>query len=148
MPEIHDLRSFINCLESAGQLVRIKQPVDLEYELADVAAALERRRRPAPLFEAVRGSEWPIFSSAVASQTRAALALGCQRGQVVEVMRHALDPANGIPPVCVEEAAWQANVVTGDGVDVRVIPKSGHDMLVDNPDGFAAVVADTVEGRP
>ncbi len=38
--------------------------------------------------------------------------------------------------------------LTGDGVDVRVIPKSGHDMLVDNPDGFAEVVADTVEGRP
>ena len=68
MPEIHDLRSFINCLEDAGQLVRITRPVDLEYELADLAAALERRRRPAPLFEAVRGSDWPIFASAVASQ--------------------------------------------------------------------------------
>ena len=40
MPEIHDLRSFITCLEAVGQLVRIQRPVNLEYELADVAAAL------------------------------------------------------------------------------------------------------------
>jgi pimeloyl-ACP methyl ester carboxylesterase len=38
--------------------------------------------------------------------------------------------------------------LTADGVDVRVIPGSGHDMLVDNPDGFAEAVADAVEGRP
>jgi len=38
--------------------------------------------------------------------------------------------------------------LTADGVDVRVIPGSGHDMLVDNPDGFADAVADAVEGRP
>ncbi len=35
-----------------------------------------------------------------------------------------------------------------DGVDVRVIPGSGHDMVVDNPDGFAEAVADAVEDRP
>ena len=126
MPEIHDLRSFINCLEDAGQLVRITRPVDLEYELADLAAALERRRRPAPLFEAVRGSDWPIFASAVASQARAALALGCERGEVVRVMSHALDPANGIPPVRLEQAAWKDNVVTGDDVDVRKLPIPTH----------------------
>lgn len=38
--------------------------------------------------------------------------------------------------------------LTAYGVDVRVIPESGHDMLVDNPDGFAEAVADAVEGRP
>jgi pimeloyl-ACP methyl ester carboxylesterase len=38
--------------------------------------------------------------------------------------------------------------LTADGVDVRVIPGSGHDMLVDNPDGFAEAVADAVEDRP
>jgi len=38
--------------------------------------------------------------------------------------------------------------LNADGVDVRVIPRSGHDMLVDNPDGFAEAVADAVEDRP
>lgn len=54
--KIRDLRSFIAVLEEAGQLVRIKQPVSLTHELADVAATLERRGGGAPLFENVTGS--------------------------------------------------------------------------------------------
>ena len=37
--------------------------------------------------------------------------------------------------------------LTADGVDVRVISRSGHDMMVDNPDGFAEAVADAIEGH-
>ena len=51
MPEIHDLRSYLEVLEAAGQLARIQRPVALDHELADVAAALERQSGPAPLFE-------------------------------------------------------------------------------------------------
>ena len=72
MIQIHDLRSFMNILEEAGQLVRIKKPVGLTHELADVAATLERSGGGAPLFENVTGSPWPIFSSGVANQKRAA----------------------------------------------------------------------------
>jgi 2,5-furandicarboxylate decarboxylase 1 len=149
MSEIHDLRSFISQLEYSGQLVRIERQVDLEYELADVAAALERRRRPAPLFEAVRGSDWPIFASAVASQTRAALALGCERAEVADVMYRALDPANAIPPVRVEEATWQANVVTGHDVDVRKLPIPTHAVGDGGPfiTGGVVVSKDPVTGR-
>ena len=35
-----------------------------------------------------------------------------------------------------------------DGIDVRVIPDSGHDMMIDNPDGFAEAVADAIVARP
>ena len=48
MTKIHDLCSFIEVLEEAGQLVRIIQSVSLTHELADVAAALERRDGAAP----------------------------------------------------------------------------------------------------
>jgi pimeloyl-ACP methyl ester carboxylesterase len=34
-----------------------------------------------------------------------------------------------------------------DGVEVRVIESSGHDMMGDNPDGFAEAVADAIEAR-
>ncbi len=157
MSEIHDLRSFISRLEDAGQLVRIKRQVDLEYELADIAAALERRRQPAPLFEDVRGSHWPVFASAVANQTRAALALGCERGEVVEVMSHALDPANGIPPLRVDAGAdtdasapgWKANVVTGDDIDVRKLPIPTHAVGDGGPfiTGGVVLSKDPVTGR-
>ena len=149
MAEIHNLRSFLNHLEVAGQLLRVDRPVNLEYELADVAAALERQQRPAPLFTAVRGSEWPIFSSAVANQRRAALALGCEDWQVVEVMREALEPSNGIPPVRLDEAEWKANVVTGDEVDARKLPIPTHATGDGGPfiTGGVAVSKDPVSGR-
>jgi 2,5-furandicarboxylate decarboxylase 1 len=149
MSQISDLRSFLSVLEEAGQLVRIRKPVALEYELADVAAALERRRQPAPLFESVTGSRWPIFASAVANQTRAALALECDRAEVVEIMHHALEPANGIPPVRVEETAWKAHVLTGDEVDVRRLPIPTHAVGDGGPfiTGGVTVSRDPVSGR-
>ena len=157
MSKIHDLGSFLEVLENAGQLVCIRQPVSLEYELANVAAALERRAGPAPLFESVSGSErspepvagWPVFASAVANQTRAALALECEQGEVVEVMRRALDPANGVPPVSVDDAPWKAHVVTGDAIDVRQLPIPTHAVGDGGPfiTGGVTVSKDPVGGR-
>jgi 2,5-furandicarboxylate decarboxylase 1 len=149
MPRIHDLRSFLDVLDDAGQLVRIQRQVSLEYELADVAAALERRAGPAPLFDNVDGSPWPIFSSAVANQMRAALALECEKDQVVDAMRHALDPTNAIPPVRVEDAPWKANVVTGDDADVHKVPIPTHAAGDGGPfiTGGVIVSKDPVSGR-
>ncbi|HXV99302.1 MAG TPA: UbiD family decarboxylase [Anaerolineae bacterium] len=126
MTKIHDLRSFIQVLEEAGQLVRIKKPISLAHELADVAATLERSGGGAPLFENVTGTSWPIFSSGVANQKRAALALGCAQAEVTEVMGRVLDPKNGISPVPVEQAAWQANIQSGDALDAQQLPIPIH----------------------
>jgi 2,5-furandicarboxylate decarboxylase 1 len=157
LTEIHDLRSYIDVLEKAGQLARIRQPVSLDYELASVAAALERQGGPAPLFERVlpadRGAGpvafWPVFSSAVANQARAALALGCERAQVVEVMGRALDPASAIPPAPVNAPAWQANVVSGDALDIRCLPIPIHAAGDGGPfiTGGVTISKDPVTGR-
>lgn len=149
MPKIQDLRTFIQALEEAGQLVRVRKPVSLEYELADVAATLLRSSGPAPLFENPAGSRWPIFTNAVANQKRAALALGCTQHEVVEVMQHALNPANGIPPVRVEDAPWKANTLLGDQVDVRTLPIPIHARGDGGPfiTGGVVVSKDPVTGR-
>jgi 2,5-furandicarboxylate decarboxylase 1 len=163
MRKITDLRSFLQVLEDAGQLVRIQKPVSLSYELADVAAALERQAGPAPLFEnvvrgepsdpgalnAARSGGWPVFCSGVANQARAALALECEKDEVVDVMRRALDPSNGIPPVQVENAAWKAHVVAGDEVDVRKLPIPVHAVGDGGPfiTGGVIVSKDPAGGR-
>jgi 2,5-furandicarboxylate decarboxylase 1 len=149
MTEIHDLRSWLEVLEAAGQLVRVRRQVNLEHELATVAAALERQGGPAPLFENVLGSPWPIFASSVANQERAALALGCAKNQVVEAMRPAIDPAKGIAPVRVERAAWHDNVVTGEDVDVCKVPIPIHAAGDGGPfiTGGVIVSKDPVSGR-
>lgn len=39
------------------------------------------------------------------------------------------------------------DLLPADGVDVRIIASSGHDMMADNPDGFAEAIADAIERR-
>ncbi len=149
MAKIHDLRSFIAALAAAGQLVRVKNPVSLTHELADVTATLDRRGSGAPLFEAVNGSEWPIFASSVANQKRAAIALGCAEAEITDVMSRALEPANGIAPVQVAEAAWQTNVYTGNAIDVRELPIPTHSRGDGGAfiTGGVVVCKDPVSGR-
>jgi 2,5-furandicarboxylate decarboxylase 1 len=124
---IYDLRSFLSVLEAHGELAHIARQVSLKHELANVAATLERRQAAAPLFECVEGfPKQRVFSSAVATQKRAALALGCAPEQVNAVMAHALEPSNGIPPRRVERAAWQAHVITGEAIDLHALPIPHH----------------------
>ena len=126
MPKINNLRTFIAALEEAGQLVRVKKPVSLIHELADVAATLVQNGSGAPLFENVKECQWPIFAGGVANQKRAAIALDCDESEITDVMARVLEPVNGIAPVQVDQAAWQANVQTGDDIDVRELPIPTH----------------------
>ncbi len=126
MEKISDLRSYIVALETSGQLSRITKPVDLVYEMADVAATLVRNGGGAPLFENVNGSPWPIFASGVSNQKRAAIALGCGEDKIVDYMENVLEPNSGIAPVRVDSAKWLENVMTGDEIDVRQLPIPTH----------------------
>ena len=126
MADIRDLRSYIDDLVEAGQLGRVTAPVSLVHELADVGAALARSDTGAALFENVTDSPWPIFCGGVASHRRAAIALGCGADEIVDVMERVLDPVNGIAPVRVDTADWQANGVTGDDVDTDLLPIPTH----------------------
>lgn len=123
---IRDLRSYIEVLDQAGQLARIERPVSLEHELADVAASLARTDTGAGLFESAEGSAWPIFCGSVTSHRRAALALGCEPDEVIDVMERVLEPANGIAPVRVDTAAWHDNHVMGPDLDTEMLPIPTH----------------------
>jgi 2,5-furandicarboxylate decarboxylase 1 len=126
LSEVHDLRSYIAALDEVGQLVRIKQQVSMTHELADVAASLARNDIGAGLFENADGSPWPIFCGSVTSHRRAAVALGCQPDEVIDVMGRVLEPGNGIGPVAVESAVWEQNQVTGDDIDTTLLPIPTH----------------------
>ena len=149
MSHITDLRSFLAVLEQAGQLARIQETVQINYELSDVAAALARQAGPAPLFENVAGGPWPIFASGVANQTRAALALECTKGEVVSVMQKALEPANAVKPISVADAPWKANSLQGDDIDMENFPIPIHAAGDGGPfiTGGVVVSKDPVSGR-
>lgn len=61
MEHLADLASVIEDLDAAGRLVRVRSEVDLNHELAGIAAKFEGDGR-AVLFENVRGYDQPVFT--------------------------------------------------------------------------------------
>jgi len=149
MEKIRDLRSFMQHLERAGRLTRIRKPVGLTHELAHVAATVARQSGNAVLFESPEGSDWPIFAGGISSQESAAIALGCDVRDVTAVMGRALDPANAIPTRAESDAPWKQHVITGDDIDVRKIPIPTHAQHDGGPfiTGGVTVTRDPISGR-
>lgn len=147
--DVNDLRTYIEALDDAGQLARVTHPVELDHELADVAASLARADVGAGLFENVTGSDWPIFCGSVTSHRRAAVALGCEPHEVIDVMGTVLEPENGIAPISVDTAAWQQNQVTGDELDSTILPIPKHSRGDGGAfiTGAVTVAKDPVSGR-
>lgn len=73
-----NLRSFIDFLESRGELVRISEPVDPFLEIAEITDRTTKGGGPALLFENVRGSKLPVAINVYGSEQRMAWALGVE----------------------------------------------------------------------
>ena len=73
---LKDLRAFVQLLESRGELRRVRAPVDLHLELAEIADRVMKRGGPALLFENVVGHSVPVLINAFGSTRRMAWALG------------------------------------------------------------------------
>src|SRR5665648_23747 len=73
-----NLEGFINKLEEAGELKRIKVEVDPVLEITEITDRISKAGGPALLFEKVKGSEYPLLINAMGSYKRMALALGVE----------------------------------------------------------------------
>jgi 2,5-furandicarboxylate decarboxylase 1 len=149
MGQIHDIRSYLQVLETSGKLAKVERPVDLVHELANVASTANRQGRGATLFTQAINSPWQIAAGAVGSPELAALSLGCKLNQVSDVMGAALLPENGIAPQVVEDAPWKANILTGDQIDLYALPIPTHGLHDGGPfiTGGVTVSHDPVTGR-
>jgi 2,5-furandicarboxylate decarboxylase 1 len=149
MAKINNLRSYMEVLDKAGQLARVKTPVSLEHELANVAATLARQGGGGVLFEQPAGSDWPIFTNAIVNQNEAALALGCSVSEVSDRMGFAIEPANGIAPRSTETAFWKQNTLKGEDIDIRKLPIPTHGAHDGGPfiTGGVTVSRDPLSGR-
>jgi 4-hydroxy-3-polyprenylbenzoate decarboxylase len=70
-----DLRDYIACLEKAGELVRIKVPVDPHLEVTEIADRMIKRGGPALFFEQVKGSSFPLVINLFATMERMKMSL-------------------------------------------------------------------------
>jgi len=138
---VHDLRGFLALLERHGELVRVREPVSAELEIAELADRAVKAGGPALLFEHVTGKDFPLAINLFGSRRRTAWALGVSElGAIGERLRGLLDvrlgggllglmsnlpklrEAAALPPRRVRTAPVQEIVWRGDEVDLGRLP--------------------------
>src|SRR5574341_2494114 len=107
----NDLREFITFLESKGELLRTKKPVDVKFEISSYIRKTSDQRGPALLFENVKNSAMPVLGGVFATRERAFLALETSNEDYVNKFHNALDHL--LPPKLVTKAPCKEVICTG-----------------------------------
>ncbi len=124
MNKITDLRSFLKVLEENNEIFYIDKEVDWNHELASVVATLEKNDGPVPFFKNVKDKDFAVCGGILASMNRIALALGCEKDEITDFLGKCLE--NPIKPVEVKEAPCHDVVITGDQIDLSLVPIPVH----------------------
>ncbi len=114
-----NLSEFIAALELAGELVRVKAPVDPELEISEITDRVSKSAGggKALLFENVKGSRLPVLINAFGSYKRMAMAIGCRTiDEPAEILGQLLE-MTGIP----KDLAGKARLL-GQLIDLSKIP--------------------------
>jgi 2,5-furandicarboxylate decarboxylase 1 len=111
-----NFREFLERLRQAGEMVDIRQPVDIRH-----IATLVDQSDKALFFHDVIGYEVPVVSGIIRSRERAIMSMGCKTyGEIEAKLRQGIDQP--IPPRYVEKAAHKQVVMAGDDVDLFKLP--------------------------
>ena len=125
-----DLRTFLAELEP-GQVKVVRKPVDPEFEVTALVDRMEDDPAypgfPAVLCENVGGSEIPLLINLHGTYERLARSIGADVHSMVP--EYALREGSGIKPVTVDTAPVQEVVLTGDDIDVGLLPLLKHQEL-------------------
>lgn len=119
------LSHFISALESAGELIRIKQLVSPYLEITEITDRIVKNNGKALLFEN-NGSDFPLLINAFASEKRMCLALGIQNlddvgKELAKVLNEFLRPKETlleklkVIPALRDVASWMPKVIGGMG---------------------------------
>ncbi len=123
-----DQREWIAMLEEAGELARVRAPVDWKGEIGAISRRVLNAQGPALLFENILGHEktWcrKLFTGSLGTPARVALAFGrsksTSRRELAEMFRRAM--RGGVPPVVVRSGPVKENILRGDEIDLNAIP--------------------------
>lgn len=119
------LRSYLEVAEQHGRLRRITATVDPTWEpgclVKWVFQGLPMHERFGLRFDQVAGSPFPLVTGALGASTDSyAQAMGVTPGQINARWEEALQAP--LPPVTVDNAPCQEVVLTGDAVDLGLLP--------------------------
>jgi 2,5-furandicarboxylate decarboxylase 1 len=111
-----DFRQFLDRLRDAGELVDLRQPVDIRH-----IATLVDQSDKALLFHDVIGYGMPVVSGIIRTRERAIMSLGCTGYPEIEAkLKRAID--NPIPPKMVATSSTREVAMVGDDVDLYRLP--------------------------
>ena len=136
-----DLPEFLRALERAGELHRVRVPVDPDLEITEIVTRTVRAGGPALLFERPTRGTMPLAINLFGTRRRMAMALGVEDvdeigARIGELLRPEL-PAGwsgirdglgkllqlkSVPPKRVRTAPCQEVVYRGDQVDLGMLP--------------------------
>lgn len=134
-----NLQQFIEALEKAGELVRVKRYVNPKLEMAEITDRMSKQPfgGKALLFEDT-GYDFPVLMNAYGSEKRMCMALGVKdlndvAKQIEELFRLIASPKEGIIdklkllPRLNQFASWMPRIVNGKG-ECQQIVMSSPDM--------------------
>jgi 2,5-furandicarboxylate decarboxylase 1 len=111
-----NFRQFLDRLREAGELIDLRQPVDIRH-----IATLVDQSDKALLFHDVIGYDMPVVSGIIRSRERATLSMGCKTyGEIEERLRYAID--HPIAPIMVNTSSTREVIKIGDEVDLFKLP--------------------------
>src|SRR5271154_2731345 len=111
-----NFRQFLDRLRQEGELVDLRQPVDIRH-----IATLVDQAETGLYFHNVIGYAMPVVSGIIRTRERAAMALGCENFGEIEV-KLAQAIARPIPPRHVKTSPAREVVLLGDDVDLYKLP--------------------------
>lgn len=116
------IRSELQSLRDANELVEINVAVEREFELA---AILERQGdRPAIRFNAIKGHDGPVVGNLLSSRAKMAYLLGVEEDKLLTTLVHAID--HPIAPAATTDAAWREKTHTKDFDLLKILPLGRH----------------------
>ncbi|MGQ8366978.1 4-hydroxy-3-polyprenylbenzoate decarboxylase [Glaciecola sp. 1036] len=139
-----DLRDFIQQLEQMGELKRVTLPIDTDLEMTEIADRTLRAGGPAILFENPKEHNIPVLANLFGTPKRVALGMGQESVEALREVGKLLaflkepEPPKGLkdlvskipvfkqvlnmPAKVVKKAPCQQVVLTGDQVDLDMLP--------------------------
>lgn len=115
MTSFRTIGDFARYLESAGELHKVTVEVDSYLEITEIATRAIKERRPALLFENVKGSKYPLVINTMASEHRCELALSKHPEQLgEELIRFMMDAMPPKPSVL-----WKHKPIVGRFLKTR-----------------------------
>jgi len=119
MPQ-QSMTQFVADLDTIGQLVRVKE----ETRVDELAAIMEANPDTAVLVEKVKDCDFQFLANAYSNRAQYAQALGCDEHDLGQ--RIAQLGARQFPPQVVDTAPCKEVVVSGDDIDLTMLPLFLH----------------------